>query len=111
MQEGMEDLIGKIDELIGEAESELRRLRMAHGDLTSGRPRKERNGAADWLEGYLLSGPERASQLMLDAKQAGHTRKTIQRAAKELAIAKSGGPGSKWRLTKEVEHRKEGAAR
>jgi putative DNA primase/helicase len=46
--------------------------------------KKNRADAVEWLQGYLLDGPRRASDVRDDAEQAGISYGTLRRAFAEL---------------------------
>ena len=64
--------------------------------------RTERDDATDWLRDYLSAGPKPASSVISDAKAAGFSKRTIDRAKPEAVVrtrkAKFGG-GWVWELT------------
>lgn len=65
-----------------------------------------RNEAAEWLRQALADGEKPAKELLEDAKENGHTEKTIRRAFKEMGgkPRKSGfSKGWVWSLTDHIE--------
>lgn len=63
-----------------------------------GRPPKERDEAEDWLRQQLADGPVAVSRLKDQAEKRNLSWMTVRRAADDLDVYASGGPGSTWKL-------------
>jgi hypothetical protein len=77
-----------------------------------GRPPVDIQAAMEWLDGYLTKAEAFAGEVLDAADRAGHSRKTVQRAASELGVVKTppgGGPTVTWQLpmTRPAKRRKE----
>ena len=75
--------------------------------------RGERDEAGEFLRTVLAAGPVRASQVLREAREAGHSERTIRRAKNELNIAavKEGmGGGWVWTLPKAATEPEDGHA-
>ena len=80
------------DRFHGEPEDLVR-----HGRRAAAK-RNKLDEAKEWLDGRLAGEPAQASVIAAEAHGAGHSPRTIERAAGELGVRKSGGPGSTWSL-------------
>jgi hypothetical protein len=67
----------------------------------AGRPPTERTAAEQWLIRALASGPRSAGELFAAGVEAGHSQKTVRRAADALAVLRDppgGGRRCRWML-------------
>lgn len=66
---------------------------LAHSAKKQGRPRKERDQCALWLEGVLMKYPEgvKRSDVILLGERDGFSRATVDRASQELPILRDDG--------------------
>jgi len=66
-----------------------------------GRPRTKREAAIEWLRAELANGPAGAGAVFAAAQAAGHSVKTVRRAAAELGVVRTppgGGRNCSWQL-------------
>lgn len=87
-------LEGDVKELLATAEP----LSSREG---SGRPPRERSAAEQWLIAVLSDGPRPAGQIFAAGMSAGHSQKTIRRAADRLLVLRDppgGGRLCRWLL-------------
>jgi hypothetical protein len=52
--------------------------------------------AAQWLRGALTGGPRAATDVVHDARVAGHAEKTLRRAKEQLGVTSEKGAAGKW---------------
>jgi hypothetical protein len=77
---------------------------LADAEQTEDDPeRGEREEAGEFLQNLLAAGPQSAKQLLREAREAGHSERTVRRAKKDLGIVavKEGMDGAwVWKLSK-----------
>jgi hypothetical protein len=100
-------LVGEVPNLVCQGECEFDPKRLL-GDVDpgkQGRKPDKRAAANQWLAEYLIGKNNKAKGGMVleDAKQHGHSKNTVRRAADELGVVKSGkgGPNVTWSLPQE----------
>ena len=91
-----------VGRLVFEGESEVTSHALVRGIRGSASEAGKRGEATEWLLGYLRWGPRPVAEIREDAARAGHAWRTVRRAADDLGVIRSGGPGSTWELPKEL---------
>lgn len=63
----------------------------------NGEERTEREGAIEFLSGFLADGPMRSTEVLAQGEHLGYSKRTLERAKKELGLkAAQGGDGWYW---------------
>lgn len=104
------DIVGEVPALVVDKEItfDAKRLLTQDGEPGKvGRKPDKRAAAAEWLTQYLAAAgkPVVSGEVMEDAIQHGHTRKTIRNAADDMGIVRNppgGGRNCTWDLNDEV---------
>ena len=93
---------GEVAELLAASQPLPSRMGLGRG----GRPPTERDAAEQWLVGVLSDGPRPAGEILAAGVAAGHSQKTIRRAADRLGVLRDppgGGRSCRWLLPADLD--------
>jgi AAA domain len=91
-----------VGRLVFEGESEVTSHALVRGVPQSSSEAGKRWEATEWLLGYLRLGPRPVAEIREDSARSEHAWRTVRRAADDLGVIRSGGPGSTWELPEEL---------